>query len=97
MTTIRSGFSLLRPARDSGAFREAGWNTVMPASRAMFLMGGAVRIWCLPTGTVGLRDQPYQIRVPDQAAEGGNGNVARAHEDDAHGREIALPACAGQC
>ena len=36
-------------------------------------------------GAVRLRDQAYQVRVTDQAAEGGNGNVACAHEDDAHG------------
>lgn len=46
---------------------------------------------------VGLRDQACQVRVTDQAAEGGNGNVACAHEDDAHGWKLALTACAGQC
>lgn len=56
----------------------------MPASLAMFLIAGAIKHLVPADGAVRLRDQAYQVRVTDQAAEGGNGNVACAHEDDAH-------------
>jgi hypothetical protein len=50
------------------------------------VLDGGSRKHLVPAhGAVRLRNQAYQVRVTDQAAEGGNGNVACAHEDDAHG------------